>query len=284
MFLYRLKIFILRVLGYEKPLRVAILKYLFIKFRQFRPHYETIMLESVLQAKKLGYQSVTVLELGVAGGNGIITLEKYKKNIEKLTKVKINIVGFDTGDGLPEINNKFDLPFYWKMGQFKTDKKKLESYINSKIIYGDVNDTIDEFIKTNPENIVTIFFDLDLYSSTKNFLNQLSKLDKYLAPRVYCYFDDVHLPENWINEHNGELLAIKEFNNKSENIKIGQALDNINDFKFPLGKNQLFVLHNFNHKDYNKFIGQDDENSLHIGDTRVRTKIFQLGFFFKNSM
>ena len=84
----------------------------------------------------------------------------------------------------------------------------------------------------------------------------------------------MHLPENWINEHNGELLAIKEFNTKSENIKIGQALDNINDFKFPLGKNQLFVLHNFNHKDYNKFIGQDDENSLHIGDTRVRTKIF----------
>jgi len=57
-------------------------------------------------------------------------------------------------------------------------------------------------------------------------------------------------------------------------MKIGKTTDNINDFRFPLGKNELFLLHNFNHKDYNKFIGIDDENSLHIGDTRVRTKIF----------
>ena len=123
------------------------------------------MLESAIQAKKLGYENITVLELGVAGGNGIIALEKYKKNIEKLTKVKIRIVGFDTGEGLPKIDNKFDLPFYWKAGQFKTDKKKLETQIDSKIIYGDVNDTMDEFIKTNPENIVAIFFDLDLLIS-----------------------------------------------------------------------------------------------------------------------
>jgi hypothetical protein len=274
MFLYRLKILILRILGYEKPLRVALLKYLFIKYRQFRPHYETILLESALQAKKLGYENITVLELGVAGGNGIIALEKYKKNIEKLTKVKIKIVGFDTGKGLPKIDNKFDLPFYWKTGQFKHNKGELGSQIDSKIIYGDVNDTMEEFIKTNPENIATIFFDLDLYTSTKNFLNHFSKLEKYLAPRVYCYFDEIHLPEHWINEHNGELLAIKEFNNENQNMKIGKTTDNINDFRFPLGKNELFLLHNFNHKDYNKFIGIDDENSLHIGDTRVRTKIF----------
>jgi hypothetical protein len=36
-------------------------------------------LESCLEAKKLGYSEVSVLELGVAGGNGIIALEKYKK-------------------------------------------------------------------------------------------------------------------------------------------------------------------------------------------------------------
>ena len=79
MFIYRLKIFILRILGYEKPLRVALLKYLSLKFKQFRPHYETILLESSLEAIKLGYKEVSVLELGVAGGNGIISLEKYKK-------------------------------------------------------------------------------------------------------------------------------------------------------------------------------------------------------------
>ena len=79
MFFYRLKIFILRIIGYEKPLRVALLKYLSLKFKQFRPHYETILFESCLEAKKLGYKEVSILELGVAGGNGIISLENYKK-------------------------------------------------------------------------------------------------------------------------------------------------------------------------------------------------------------
>ena len=79
-FFYKLKIFLLRIIGYEKPLRVAILKFLTLTFKNFRPHYETMMLESCLEAKKLGYQEVSILELGVAGGNGIVSLEKYKKN------------------------------------------------------------------------------------------------------------------------------------------------------------------------------------------------------------
>jgi len=73
MFFYRLKIFFLRILGYEQPLRVAFLKYLSLRYQQFRPHYETLLLESCLEAKKLGYKEVSILELGVAGGNGIIS-------------------------------------------------------------------------------------------------------------------------------------------------------------------------------------------------------------------
>ena len=109
----------MRILGYDKPLRLALMKYLSLKFKTFRPHYETILLESVLEAKKIGYKTVSILELGVAGGNGIIALEKYKEKIQNLTNIKINIYGFDTGEGLPDINNKFDAPFLWKKGDFK---------------------------------------------------------------------------------------------------------------------------------------------------------------------
>ena len=80
---FKLKILILRILGYDKPLRVAFLKYLSLKFKKFRPHYETILLESTIEAKKLGYKEVSILELGVAGGNGIISLENYKSNCSK---------------------------------------------------------------------------------------------------------------------------------------------------------------------------------------------------------
>ena len=274
MFLYRLKILILRIIGYEKPLRVALLKLFSLKYKQFRPQYETILLESCKEAKKLGYDEVTVLELGVGGGNGIIALEKYKKKIEKYINIKIKIFGFDMGSGMPTPKDEYDLPFYWRKGQMAVDKKKLELYSKSRIYYGDIKDTLDEFIKTNPKNIVSIFIDLDYHSSTKNFLKQLTKLEKNFCPRVYFYFDDTFSSNHWINEHNGEILSINEFNKVNSNLKIGISTNNVMDYKFPLGKNHLYLLHNFNHLDYNKYIGIDDEESLKIGDTNIRSKIF----------
>ena len=83
MFFLKFKIFLLRIFGYEYPLRVAILKFLSLTFKNFRPHYETMLYESCLEAKKLGYDEVSILELGVAAGNGIVSLEKYKKNTKK---------------------------------------------------------------------------------------------------------------------------------------------------------------------------------------------------------
>jgi hypothetical protein len=273
-YVYRLKIFFLRLLGYEKPLRVALLKYFRLKYKTFRPHYETILLESCLEAKKLGYNEVSVLELGVAGGNGIIALEKYKKKIQNFLNIKINIYGFDSGEGLPKTNYIEDVPYVWKAGDFKVDKNILNSKITSKIFIGDIKNTVEKFADIKPKNIISIFFDLDLYSSTKDFLNQITKIEKFLCPRVYCYFDDVFSPNYYLNQFNGESLAINEFNNENKNIKIGFSLDNINDFKFPLAKNMLFLLHKFDHCDYTKYIGHDDESSLSINDQKIRQKIF----------
>ena len=83
-FLYKIKLLILRIFGYEKPLRVALLKYLSLKFTTFRPHYETLIYETSKNAIKLGYNEINIIELGVAGGDGIRTLVKYKKKIEKI--------------------------------------------------------------------------------------------------------------------------------------------------------------------------------------------------------
>ena len=115
---YKLKLLTLRILGYEKPLRVALLKYLSLKFSTFRPHYETLIYESSKNAIKLGYNEINIIELGVAGGNGIRSLVKYKKKIEELLEIKINIIGFDTGTGLPNTTLKEDLPFFWKQGDY----------------------------------------------------------------------------------------------------------------------------------------------------------------------
>jgi hypothetical protein len=272
--IYKLKIFIIRIIGYEKPLRVAFLKYLSIKYKTFRPHYETIMYESCIEAKKLGYNEVSILELGVAGGNGIIALEKYKNKIEKFLNIKITIYGFDSGEGMPQTKLYQDLKYIWKPGFFKVNRKLLEEKIKSKIFYGNIENTVDQFLDFSPKNISAIFFDLDYYSSTKIFLDQLKKLDRHLCPRVYCYFDDVFDVNLSICKYNGELLAIEEFNKENSNTKIAISLDNIKHFKFPLAKNMIHIMHNFNHPDYNKFIGLNNENSLSLNNNTSDRNIF----------
>ena len=117
-------------------------------------------------------------------------MKNIKKKFEKVLDIKIDIFGFDTGEGLPRTEDvNEDLPFFWKTDFYKIDKEALSKRINSKIFYGDVKDTVDDFVKTNKNKICCIFFDLDLYTSTKSFLNQIEKIDKHLLPRVLCYFE-----------------------------------------------------------------------------------------------
>ncbi|WP_415320304.1 hypothetical protein ABXT63_04135 [Candidatus Pelagibacter sp. Uisw_092] len=271
--IYKLKILFLRIVGYEKPLRVAFLKYLQVKYKTFKPHYETVLLESCKEAKKLGINKISVLELGVAGGNGIIALEKYKKSIEKHLDVKIDIYGFDTGEGMPPTNLKEDLPFVWKQGIYKVDKEALSKKIKSKIFYGDIKNTVGDFINTSPNKVACIFFDLDYYSSTKSFMDQIDSLREHLLPRVFCYFDDLHLPEKYISDINGVALAIKEFNSSNVKFKFGKNVDHIMDFKFPLAKSLIYMLHHFDHHDYNKFIGEAYGDDLDIKSTKIKYSI-----------
>ena len=60
-----------------------------------------------------------------------------------------------------------------------------------------------------------------------------------------------------------EIIKILKENNNS---KIAISLDNIKHFKFPLAKNMLHIMHNFDHPDYNKFIGLNNENSLSLNN------------------
>lgn len=265
-FFYKLKLLFLRVLCYEKPLRVAFTKFLSLKFSNFRPHYESLIYETSKNAIKLGFNEISVVELGVAGGNGIKSILKYKRKIEKILDIKINIVGFDTGTGLPNSDLKEDLPYFWKQGDYTNiNLKDLEKEDSSiKIYEGNISSTIDKYIFENKIKIGLIFFDLDLYSSTKLFLDKIPALSekKLLLPRVFCYFDDLFVADYTLNDINGEPLAIKEFNNQFKKIKLGKTFDHITDFKFPLAKGQIYTLHDFENENYNKYIGIYSTDSL----------------------
>ena len=53
-YFFKIKLFLVRLLCYEKPLRVVFTKYLSLLFKTFRPHYESVLYEECLEAKKLG--------------------------------------------------------------------------------------------------------------------------------------------------------------------------------------------------------------------------------------
>ena len=78
-FFYKLKLLFLRVLCYEKPLRVAFTKFLSLKFSNFRPHYESLIYETSKNAIKLGFNEISVVT-SVSNDDILLKLkEKLKK-------------------------------------------------------------------------------------------------------------------------------------------------------------------------------------------------------------
>ena len=93
----------------------------------------------------------------------------------------------------------------------------------SKLILGNISDTLESFFQENePAPVGAISFDLDFYSSTRDSLKILLAAEKYLMPRIFCYFDDTLGSDiELYNDFTGQRLAINEFNNGREDIKLG---------------------------------------------------------------
>ncbi len=83
-----------------------------------RPHYGHCVYNAAVLAKKLGYSRMSVLEFGVAEGNGLVILEYHAQEVSRQLSIDIDIYGFDTGEGLPEPSDYRDLPYFWKKGDF----------------------------------------------------------------------------------------------------------------------------------------------------------------------
>ena len=88
-----------------------------------RMHYAYILYNAAKLAKRLDIKQISVIEFGVASGRGLLLLEKYSQEIEKILGVEVEVYGFDMGSGLPNPTGYKDLPYHWKKGFFKMDVK-----------------------------------------------------------------------------------------------------------------------------------------------------------------
>ena len=188
-----------------------------------RPNYVYGMLRAADCAKYFGLRRVTAIEFGVASGAGLLNLIEVARLIEEETGVAFNIVGFDTGAGLPQVVGFKDHPEIWNPGDFTMeDREGLIRKLNGRatVIWGDIAQTIGLFTEsiTAAEPIGFISIDVDIYSATKSALRCLTQASEKCTPAVSMYFDDVSF--FFANKWSGELAAIGEFNNENELRKI----------------------------------------------------------------
>ena len=177
-----------------------------------RPMYVWGVAQGAALAKVLGMPRISVIEFGVAGGFGLITLESVAEAVERRTDVGIDVIGFDTGVGLPKPEDVRDQPNMWFGGQLPMDRRNLEAALQrAKLFIGDVKETVPSFVTTSPAPVAFVSFDLDLYSSTRDSLALFRSDYGLVLPRVVSYFDDIS--GHTYNDYCGERLAITEFNN-----------------------------------------------------------------------
>ena len=199
------------------------------------------MLMSVWVSSIVGKKQVTFVELGVSNGNGLFTMIDFADYIQKHLDLKIEVIGFDIGSGMPEPLDFRDHPELWKTGDFACEVDVLLDKIDNRarLIIGDVKNTIPQFCNEFNGTLAYTSLDLDYYSSTVNSFPLFEMPTEKLLPAVCMHVDDIHTNLVY-NPWCGESLAINEFNQKHQYRKIHEKSM---IYKIP----NFHVLHVFDH-------------------------------------
>lgn len=226
-----------------------------------RPWYAHGIYEAARLAQRLKEDAVSVIEFGVAGGNGLTAMERLAVEIRRELGVGVQIFGFDSGEGLPAHGDYRDLPCVWQRGLYKMDVEKVKSRLpTARLILGPVEKTVPQFLSEGGfPPIGFVAFDLDYYTSTRAALQIFDGPDGNYLPRVLTYFDDIMSgDQQYYCEDVGELLAIREFNQSPKLHRIRP----IHGWKRslllePEWADAMLAYHRFDHGRYNDYIGGD---------------------------
>lgn len=179
-----------------------------------RQQYAFPILFAADAAKRLGLSRITILEFGVASGAGLMNMCELARRTEAETGIVIDVVGFDTGSGMPAAVDYRDMPEYFQEGDFPMDFEALKRALpgRARLVIGDVETTIPDFLASLPADAPVAFVsvDVDYYSSAVKTLKVLDGRPEQYLPIVPVYLDDVGM--DGANPWNGELLAVSEFN------------------------------------------------------------------------
>ena len=246
-----------------------------------RPQYLWGALQGINLAKALGQKRVSLLEFGVAGGNGLVALENIAHALEPIFGVEIETHGFDMGTGLPKPVDYRDLPHLWREGYYTMDTEKLKSRLKrSKLHVGPVDETVREFMRSAPAPVAFISFDLDMEPplSTAQAFKLFEAHEEVLLPRIHCYFDDIM--GKTFSDFTGERLAIHEFNEASFARKIspihGLRFFLPNPGRHSIWPDMMFIAHMFDHSLYGHNDGLLEQSDHPLEEISTYSGLFAL--------
>lgn len=160
-----------------------------------------------------------IFDYGTRWGHNLILFNELRAIYEPYNRHRV-IVGFDTFEGFPSISEKDYDSELMKVGNVSTTKdydtylKKLIkvhedlnplNHIENKtlIIKGNAIETTEQFLKQNPQTILSlVYFDFDLYEPTKKCLELIK--DRLVKGSILA-FDELNDPDS-----PGETLAVME--------------------------------------------------------------------------
>lgn len=232
------------------------------------PHYAYGVYWAAVLASRLQIPRISVIEFGVAGGRGLVALEHVSTQIEREVGVGIDVVGFDSGGGMPAPLDYRDLAHIWGAGFYKMDPQALRARLTrAQLVLGEVATTTQQWLLGEARApIGFVAFDLDYYSSTKAAFAAFEGPEAAHLPRVYCYFDDiVSNALGCINEHVGELLAIREFNESHAKRKICRIEGvRIHRPRWEDWHDRMFAFHDFAHSRYTTLVTEQTQRETQL--------------------
>lgn len=215
-----------------------------------RQPYAYCLLAAADYARRMGTTRITAVEFGVAAGAGLFNICDISRQVTKETSVEFDIVGIDSGVGMPPPRDYRDQPQKYFTGDYPAvDRERLVAALppNCRILFGPLLPSIEELARTLASPIGFVSVDVDYYWSTVEALTIFEYPAEQLLPLVFTYFDDVQDPED--NVFCGELLAIEEFNTKAilRRIAVANRLTHRRIFKTPVWPHQIYFAHVFDH-------------------------------------
>lgn len=217
-----------------------------------RQHQAFGLLNAARKAKALGASRVTAVEFGVASGAGLLNMCEIADRLTPRLGIAFDIVGFDSGAGMPAPQDYRDHPEHYAHNDFPMQdvaglRQRLPA--NATLELGELSDTVGPFTQrlsdASPLGFASL--DVDYFSSSVVALTLFDGEPGAYLPAVDLYVDDLAFETH--NSWSGELGAIREFNEQHELRKIEphRMLREERVFKHPRWLSHMHTVHVLDH-------------------------------------